>query len=311
MATANYVARRYGIHSAMSCAEALRRCPHAVFVLPRHGRYGEYSRAVWAAVREVVPTVERVGIDEGYLDVGEVAPDYRRARVVAEAVQAAVRGATSLSCSLGVASCKVVAKVASDRKKPGGITVVPAGREAAFLAPFPVRLLPGVGPKAEARLAGAGVELVGQLAALVDDELAHVLPGKSGRLLRDRAQGIDSRGLEEPVASISIGHEETFPRDVSDRERLHDELRRMALRVAGHLAESGQVARTVTTKLRYPDFSIRSRSTTLAAGLADGERIGQVACELLDRALADRPGALRLVGVSVSKIEDFEQLALA
>ena len=311
MATANYVARRYGIQSAMSCAEALRRCPHAVFVLPRHGRYGEYSRAVWAAVREVVPTVERVGIDEGYLDVGEVAPDYRRARVVAEAVQAAVRGATSLSCSLGVASCKVVAKVASDRKKPGGITVVPAGREAAFLAPFPVRLLPGVGPKAEARLAGAGVELVGQLAVLVDDELAHVLPGKSGRLLRDRAQGIDSRGLEEPVASISIGHEETFPRDVSDRERLHDELRRMALRVAGHLAESGQVARTVTTKLRYPDFSIRSRSTTLAAGLADGERIGQVACELLDRALADRPGALRLVGVSVSKIEDFEQLALA
>ena len=179
MATANYVARRYGIQSAMSCAEALRRCPHAVFVLPRHGRYGEYSRAVWAAVREVVPTVERVGIDEGYLDVGEVAPDYRRARVVAEAVQAAVRGATSLSCSLGVASCKVVAKVASDRKKPGGITVVPAGREAAFLAPFPVRLLPGVGPKAEARLAGAGVELVGQLAVLVDDELAHVLPGKS------------------------------------------------------------------------------------------------------------------------------------
>ena len=103
---------------------------------------------------------------------------------------------------------------------------------------------------------------------------------------------------------------ETFPRDVSDREQLHDELRRMALRVAAHLAESGQVARTVTTKLRYPDFSIRSRSTTLAAGLADGERIGRLACDLLDRALADRPGALRLVGVTVSKIEDFEQLAL-
>jgi DNA polymerase-4 len=265
---------------------------------------------VWAAIREVVPTVERTGLDEGYLDVGEVAPDFRRARVVAEAVQAAVRGATSLSCSLGVASCKVVAKVASDRKKPGGITVVPAGREAAFLAPFPVRLLPGVGPKAEQRLAAGGVELVGQLAALPDAELARLLPGKSGRLLRDRAQGIDPRPLEEPAASVSIGHEETFPRDVSDREQLHDELRRMALRVAAHLAESGQVARTVTTKLRYADFSIRSRSTTLAAGLADGERIGRLACDLLDRALADRPGALRLVGVTVSKIEDFEQLAL-
>ncbi|MGH3036092.1 MAG: DNA polymerase IV, partial [Gaiellaceae bacterium] len=126
VATANYVARRYGIHSAMSCAEALRRCPQAVFVTPRHRTYSEYSRAVWTAVREVVPTVERTGLDEGYLELGEVAEDFRRARVVAEAVQAAVRGATSLSCALGVASCKVVAKVASDRRKPGGITVVPA-----------------------------------------------------------------------------------------------------------------------------------------------------------------------------------------
>jgi DNA polymerase-4 len=311
VATASYVARGYGIRSAMSCAEARRRCPEAVFVQPRHRTYREYSRAVWAAVREVVPTVERTGLDEGYLDVGEVAPGFGRARVVAEAVQAAVRGATSLSCSLGVASCKVVAKVASDRKKPGGITVVPAGREAAFLAPFPVRLLPGVGPRAEERLAAAGIGRVGQLAALRDEELARLLPGKVGRLLRDRAQGIDPRGLEEPAASVSIGHEETFPRDVSDRERLHAELRRMAHRVAASLAESGQVARTVTTKLRYPDFSIRSRSATLPAGLADGERIGQLACALLDRALADRPGALRLVGVTVSKIEDFEQLALA
>jgi DNA polymerase IV len=311
VATANYVARQYGIRSAMSCAEALRRCPHAVFVRPRHGTYSEYSRAVWTAVREVVPTVERTGLDEGYLEMGEVAEDFRRARVVAEAVQAAVRGATSLSCALGVASCKVVAKVASDRRKPGGITVVPAGREASFLAPFPVRLLPGVGPRAEARLAAAGIEAIGGLAALSDTELTRLLPGKVGRLLRERARGIDPRPLELTSKSVSIGHEETFERDVADRERLHDELRRMAARVAEHLASSGQVARTVTTKLRYPDFSIRSRSTTLPAGCADGERIGELACALLDRALADRPGALRLVGVSVSKLETHEQLALA
>jgi DNA polymerase-4 len=149
VATANYVARRYGIHSAMSCAEAFRRCPQAVFLRPRHRLYKEYSRAVWDTVREVVPTVERTGMDEGYLDVGEVAADFARARVVAEAVQAAVRGATSLTCALGVASCQVVAKIASDRRKPGGLTVVPAGREAAFLAPFDVRRLPGVGPRAE------------------------------------------------------------------------------------------------------------------------------------------------------------------
>ena len=148
VATANYAARRFGIFSAMSCAEALRRCPQAIFLRPRHRLYREYSRAVWDSVREVVPTVERTGMDEGYLDVGEVAADFGRARAVAEAVQAAVRGATSLTCALGVASCKVVAKIASDRRKPGGLTVVPAGREAAFLAPFDVRRLPGVGPRA-------------------------------------------------------------------------------------------------------------------------------------------------------------------
>ena len=310
VATANYHARRYGIRSAMSCAEALRRCPHAVFIRPSPTLYSQYSRAVWSVVREVVPTVERTGLDEGYLDLGEVARDYARARVVAEAVQAAVRGATSLSCSLGVASCKVVAKVASDRRKPGGITVVPAGMEAAFLAPFPVRLLPGVGPRAEARLGASGIDTIGALAALGERELARLLPGKVGRLLRDRARGTDPRPLEHVTESVSIGHEETFERDVSDREQLHDELRRMALRVADRLAESGQAARTVTTKLRYPDFSIRSRSTTLPVGCTDGVRIGELACALLDRALADRPSALRLVGVSVSNLEPHEQLVL-
>ena len=139
VATANYVARRFGIHSAMSCAEALRRCPQAVFLRPRHALYRDYSRAVWGAVREVCPTVERTGLDEGYLDLEEIAGGFRRARAVAEAVQAAVRGATSLSCSLGVSTSKVVSKVASDRRKPGGLTVVPPGREAAFLAPLDVR----------------------------------------------------------------------------------------------------------------------------------------------------------------------------
>src|SRR6201987_5569684 len=160
VATANYVARRFGIHSAMSAAEALRRCPNAVFVRPRHSVYREYSRHVWSTVRGVVPTVEQTGIDEGYLDLGQVASDFLEARVVAEAVQTAVRAATSLTCSLGVAPCKVVCKVASDCRKPGGLTVVVPGQEAAFLAPFDVRRLPGVGPKAEERLRAAGVDTI-------------------------------------------------------------------------------------------------------------------------------------------------------
>ncbi len=294
----------------MSCAEALRRCPHAVFIRPRHTVYREYSQAVWATVRGVVPTVERTGLDEGYLDVGEVAADFLQARKVAEAVQTAVRAATSLTCALGVSTSKVVAKVASDYRKPGGLTVVPAGAEAAFLAPFPVRRLPGVGPKAEERLLAAGVETVGGLAALADEELQRLLPGSVGRVLRDRARGLDPRGLELSTDRISISVEETFERDLTDRARLHAELLRMAEHVAAHLSRNGQTARTVTTKLRYADFSIRSRSTSLRVGIDDGGRIGELACGLLDRALADRPGALRLVGVGVSGLASHRQLAL-
>jgi len=310
VATANYVARRFGIHSAMSCAEALRRCPEAVFVRPRHSLYRDYSQAVWSAVREVVPTVERTGLDEGYLDVGEVAADFLAARRVAEAVQAAVRGATSLTCSLGVATTKVVAKVASDRRKPGGLTVVRPGREAAFLAPFDVRLLPGVGPRAEERLHAVGVPTIGALAAVDDASLRRLLPGKVGLMLRDRARGIDPRGLELQVERVSISTEETFEHDIADVTQLQAELRRMSARLAEHLAKRGEAARTVTTKVRYPDFSIRSRSSTLAAGLDNGESIGDVACGLLDRALADRPAPLRLIGVGVSNLESHRQLSL-
>ena len=310
VATANYEARRFGIRSAMSCAEALRRCSHAVFVPPDHTRYRRVSRAVWDAVREVVPTVERTGLDEGYLQLDEVAGDFGEARTVGEAVQAAVRGATGLTCSLGIAATKVVAKVASDRRKPGGLVVVLPGREAAFLAPLPVRVLPGVGPRSAERMRSARIETVGALAALDDEALTALLPGKVGRMLRDRARGIDPRRLELAAESVSIGHEETFVRDVSDRERLHDELRRMAERVAERLVRGRQVARTVTTKVRYPDFSIRSRSQTLPVGIDDPARIGELACALLDRALAERPSALRLVGVSVSNLESVVQLAL-
>ena len=310
VATANYEARKFGIHSAMSCAEALRRCPHAVFIRSRHSLYREYSQHVWDTVRGVVPTVERTGLDEGYLAVGEVAANFLAARKVAEAVQTAVRAATSLSCSLGVASSKVVAKIASDHRKPGGLTVVPAGREARFLAPFHVRRLPGVGPKAEQRLLQADVPTIGALAVLSEAEVRRLLPGSVGRMLRDRARGIDPRALELQTQRISISVENTFERDLTDRPQLHAELKRMAEQVAAHLRDTGRTARTVSTKLRYTDFSIRTRSTSLRVGIDDGTEIGELACSLLDRALRDRPGALRLVGVGVSGLASHRQLAL-
>ena len=285
VATANYVARSFGIRSAMAAAEAQRRCPHAVFVRPRNALYKDYSREVWSTIREIVPTVEQAGIDEGYLDLGEVAAVFDDARALAEAVRAVVRARTRLSCSLGVATSKVVAKIASDRRKPGGLTVVRPGTEAEFLAPFPIRILS-------------------------DADLRAVMGGKVGRELRDRARGIDPRPLEVSTERISISQEETFERDIADPERLHDELRRMALKLAEYLRDRGQVARTVTTKVRYPDFSIRTRSTSLPVGTDDAERIGELACQLLDRALHDRSGPLRLVGVGLSGLEEHMQLSL-
>jgi DNA polymerase-4 len=310
VSTANYVAREFGIRSAMSAAEALRRCPHAVFVRPRHGLYKQYSRAVWDTIAEVVPRIERTGIDEGYLDLGTVARDFVRARAVASAVQTSVRATTSLTCSLGVSTSKVVCKIASDRRKPGGITVVPPGTEARFLAPLAVRLLPGVGPRAEERLRNAGIETIGGLAALPDLELRALLPGSLGPLLRDRARGIDPRDLELGGEAVSVSAEDTFARDVAEREKLHAEIRRLAELVAERLRGSGLSGRTVTAKLRYADFSIRTRSTTLPAGVDEADVIGDVACGLLDRGLRDRPGALRLVGVGVSSLSPYRQLTL-
>ena len=234
--------------------------------------------------------MERTGIDEGYLDLGTVARDFTQARAVASAVQTAVRAKTSLTCSLGVATSKVVCKIASDRRKPGGITLVPPGKEARFLAPLAVRLLPGIGPRAEERLRAAGVATIGRLAELDDSQLRALLPGSVGRMLRDRALGIDPRDLDLELEPVSVSAEDTFPRDLTDRERLHDEVRRLAELVAERLHNSGLSGRTVTAKLRYADFSIRTRSTTLPAAVDEAALIGEVACGLLDRGLRDRPG---------------------
>jgi DNA polymerase-4 len=310
VATANYAARRFGIHSAMSAAEALRRCPTAVFLRPRHAVYRQYSRVVWDTIEEIVPRVERTGVDEGYLDLGTVASDFTRARAVASAIQTAVRGKTSLTCSLGISTSKVVCKIASDRRKPGGVTVVPPGTEASFLAPLAVRLLPGVGPRAEERLRSAGIDTIGALAQLDDAALRTLIPGSLGRQLHDRARGIDPRDLELELEPVSVSAEDTFARDLADRERLHDEVRRLAELVSQRLLNAGLSGRTVTAKLRYADFSIRTRSTTLPAAVDEASLIGDVACGLLDRGLRDRPGALRLVGVGVSGLSPYRQLTL-
>jgi DNA polymerase-4 len=306
VSTASYVARQFGIRSAMSSAEALRRCPQAVFVRPDHTAYREWSRRVWSLVREVAPVVEQIGIDEGYLVLADGDPPEQAA-----AVQVAIRERVRLSASLGVGTCKVVCKIASDMDKPGGITYVPAGEEARFLAPLEARKLPGVGPKADERLETLGIRTIGELAAVDDERLRSALPGRGWSELRDRARGIDPRPVSaEPGEAISISSEETFDVDIAEREELHQRLRAMAGQLADSLTKSGRTARTVTTKLRYPDFSIVTRSQSMPVGTDDPRVIADLACMLLDRALQKRPGALRLVGVGVSGFDRHQQLTL-
>ena len=310
VSTASYEARQFGIRSAMSAAEARRRCPDAVFVRPDMATYGRHSDAVWSLVEARCEAVQQVGLDEGYLDLTGLVDSVRSAERFLLDLQEAIRLGTGLSASFGCGTSKVVAKVASDFRKPAGVTVVAAGREEAFLAPLPLRALPGIGPKADARLRSRGLATVGDLAALDDERLRSLLPGVIGPELRDRARGVDRRRVERGGPSESVGHEETFDADVHDPAVLADEALRMAVRVADRLGRTGRVGRTVTVKLRYPDFSLASRAQTTGVAFGDADEIGRLALLALERALLDRPPPVRLLGVTVSKLTAVEQLRL-
>jgi DNA polymerase-4 len=311
VSTASYEARRFGIRSAMSAAEAYRRCPSAIFVRPDMARYRERSQTVWAVVGSLVERFEQVGIDEGYLDLHGLVRSSSDARALLGALQAGVRDATGLSCSLGCGTGKTVAKIASDHRKPGGIVVVPRGREAAFLAPLPLRALPGIGPRGEQRLLTAGIVSIGDLARQDDAALAGLGMGKVGRDLRERARGIDPRQVVvEASDPVTIGEETTFDHDLLDPLAMAAELAPIAENEFARVERHGFAARTVTTKLRYDDFAIVTRSRTLSAPVASASALSSLAVELLEKALADRRAPVRLLGVYVGKLAREAQLEL-
>jgi DNA polymerase IV len=311
VATASYAARRFGIHSAMPAAEARRLCPQAVFIRPDMQKYRRHSVAVWEIVRDEVPVLEQVGIDEGYLDLYRVVWTSGGARRFLARLQETVRRETGLDASVGCGTGKTVAKIASDADKPRGLVVVPAGQEAAFLAPRPLRALPGIGPVTGEHLARAGLSTIGDLAALDDAALGALLPPPSGPGLRDRARGIDHREVD-PSASpaVSIGHERTFANDVADRDELAAVAEDLARRVAERLRRDGRGAGTVTVKVRYPDFTTHSRAASAERATDDEAEIIRLAHQALGRALADRPAPVRLLGVSVTRLVPGAQLPL-
>lgn len=305
VATASYEARKYGIRSAMRAAEALRRCPDAIFVRPDFGSYRRRSRSVWDWIRSRVACVQQVGIDEGYLELPAAIErgGAGAARAWLAELQAGLLRETRLSSSIGCGDSKTVAKIASDFKKPGGLTVVPPGESAAFLAPLELRALPGVGPRLEARLKELGLSTIGELAALSDEQLRRAVPGVVGRELRDRARGIDERRVDpKPQLPVSQGAEETFPRDIAAPAEMEEWIDRLADSVWARLAAHDLCARRVTAKIRYLDFQTITRSRTQGEPFESAEEMAGCAKALLRRALEERKAAVRLLGVYASKL---------
>ncbi len=300
VAAASYEVRRFGVRSAMPAAEALRRCPQAVFLRPDFPRYRRESQALFALFRELTPLVQAVSIDEAYLDVTDHLGRFASATAVARAIRRRVREERGLTVSVGVGPNRLVAKIASDHGKPDGLTVVPPGAVERFLAPLPVRRLHGVGPATERSLGELGVATVADLRRLPAERLTARF-GRHGTLLWEFARGIDERPVETHQERKSLGTETTYATDLVAVAAMEVEIERLAAEVAAGLERRELAGRTVTLKVRYADFTTVTRSRTLAAPVAGAATLARHARELLQRTEAARR-PVRLLGVTASNL---------
>ena len=308
VAAASYEARAFGIHSAMSSVQARRLCPHAVFLRGRYHRYSEVSANVMAIFKDVTPLVEPLSLDEAFLDVTGALRLLGEAPTIAASIRRRVLDEQGLTCSVGVASTKFVAKLATEAAKPkaskngpqfgSGVFVVEPEETLSFLRPLPVESLWGVGPATLTKLHRIGVLTIADLADLPEENVVAVLGRSQGRHLHSLANGKDERAVEPDRAMKSIGQEETFSRDHHLRSTLDHELVQFADSVASRLRAQGLVGRTVQLKVRFGDFTTITRSTTLVVAVDDSRSLLEAGRGLL--ALVDPAQGVRLLGLSVS-----------
>lgn len=310
VASASYAARAYGVRSAMPTARALKLCPHAIVVPPRHHVYGEFSDRVMTLLREFSPLLEKVSIDEAFLDLTGCERLWGPLPDAARRIQQRVMDEVGLSASVGLASNKLVAKIASDLRKPHGFVYVEHGCEAEFLAPLPVERLWGVGKVTASALHRLGVETIGDLAALPEATLVEAF-GPHGAALKYRALGRDDSPVITEWQAKSVSTEETFATDQTDEEFLQTELLRLSDKVAARLRANRQAGRTVRLKIRYHDFTTMLRSETLPMPTASARDIYETALGLW-RKHRQKGQAVRLVGVGVANLESapYRQLGL-
>lgn len=309
VSSATYEARRYGVRSAMNVAQALRLCPHAIVVPPHFERYSALSRQVMGMFHDITPLVEPLSIDEAFLDVSGARRLWGSPGRIARVLRERVHEETGLICSVGVAATKHVAKIASTLSKPDGLLIVNEAETRAFLAGLPVRALWGIGPKAAEALESRGIRLVADILTAPRPVIERALGRAGGARIWQLAQGIDPRDVETERTEKSVGHEETFLQDISDRGALRSELRRLADRVAARLRSGGWEAAGIAMKLRYADFTTLSRSTTLAEPTDVGQRIGETAIVLFDDLDLAQP--VRLIGVRAERLKPSGAGALA
>ena len=321
VASCSYAARRMGVRSAMPMGKALRLCPGLIIVPSRHSLYSQVSRQVMERLRDLTPLVEQISIDEAFLDISEVGEP---PETTAQKLQSRIQNELQLPCSIGIASNKMVAKIATEvgkslalreikakgeAKPPKALTVVPFGDEAAFLAPLPADMLWGVGPKTSARLTELGIYTIGDLAKWPESELIRMF-GENGRDLAQHSKGIDDGPIVTEHETKSSSQEITYSKDVRDDALLQKTLHEMSIEVGKQLRRNNLAGKTIKLKLRWPDFTTLTRQTTLTNPTDQDDEIERVALELL-KAVRKPFQAVRLIGVGVTGLgQPIRQLGL-
>ncbi|OQR65704.1 DNA polymerase IV [Streptomyces maremycinicus] len=307
VATASYEARVFGVHSAMPMAQARRRAPNAAYLVPRFAFYRTISEQVMGLLRALSPLVEPLSLDEAFVDLeaGGAAWDSDSARLAGIRLRADIRAVTGLTGSVGLASCKMLAKIASEQAKPDGLVLIEPGTERALLGPMSVRTLPGVGPATGDHLRRAGILTIDEIAEAGEDELVRLLGKAHGHALYAMALARDDRPVVAEREAKSVSVEDTYDVDIHDRVRVELEVQRLADRCVRRLRGAGLSGRTIVLKVRRYDFSTLTRSETLRGPTDDPAVVREAAARLLDS--VDSTGGVRLLGVGVSGLADFTQ----
>ncbi len=301
VASASYEARAFGLRAGMPLVTASRLCPQAIFIQGSFPRYRDASQRFMTTLASFSPYLEPMGLDEAYLDATGFESIHGSARQMAAKIKQRVKAELGLTASIGIASGKVTAKVASELSKPDGLLEVAAGKERAFLSPLPIAKLPGIGKKTGHKLKSLSIDTIGKLSTMPLKALKSHF-GASGEVLQRFASGIDDREVEPPASAKSTSRETTFGQDTRDRSLLKATLRYLGERVGADLRQKGKRARCITLKLRYADFTTFTRRQTLSQTTDSDQTIFDTGLKLLNRALSEEKQAVRLIGIGVSEL---------